>query len=216
MHPIASDTLHVSGYGAQNSFTTTCSRAIVDVLPKRTNVTVAIYKVIAATMTNNPPVNVPTQSDLKSYLDGLYGTQANVFFNVMTSTTVVVNYDLDGDTNLDDRAAIYSSEVQAVLSNAFTSGAVNVYYVNSLKTGFTGDTPANAANIHVSFIADVHTNSTVNITAHEIGHAMGLRHPPTNQLTAVDRLMWWLGQPSNPCRLIRDEWTNVNKNAISP
>ena len=207
----------VLGYGAQNTYTTTCSQVAVDILPKKTNQTVAIYKVVAATMTNNPPVEAPTQAELKDYLDQVYGKQANVYMNVLTQTTVTVNYDLNSDTYLNWTSPDLSPEESAITGAVYTAGAINVYYVHAM----TGPVILAGAITHVApqviFVQDfLNLNSNVNVTAHEIGHALGLVHPnnPGQLVTGKpDRLMWLGEDGSNPCRLIRSEWQKVNDNA---
>jgi hypothetical protein len=216
---ITNTEFRVLGYGSQNTYTTTCSRVAVDILPKRTNVTVALYEIIAATMTNNPPVHAPTQADLKTYLDSVYGTQANVFFNVLPLTTNVVNYDFNGNGAVDFPSLGLSAEESAITGAVHQAGAINIYYVNAVTNPTLKYVGLTYQNIKVTFIGDKHTNSTVNVTAHEIGHSLGLPHPnePGRPVTGrPDRLMWNADTGSNPCRLVRDEWTNVNKNASSP
>jgi len=215
----ANPNLYVRGYGAQNSYTTTCNIVAIDVLPKATNVTVAIYKVVAATMTNNPPNNVPSQADLKSYLDSVYGTQANIYMTVLPLTTITVNYDLNGNGKLDYTTnALLSAEQSAIKASAYNANAVNVYYVNTLynplesNEGITYGTKPGS----VTFIQSTLNSSSVNITAHEIGHALGLQHPnvygqPYSLTT--DRLMRAADNGGSPCRLIQREWNIANGNA---
>lgn len=212
---IVSTFLQVSGYGAQNSFTTVCATAAIDVLPRRTNVTVAIYKVIAATMTNNPPVNVPTQAALKSYLDTVYGQQANVYITVLQPTNIVVNYDLNGNGDLDYPPFGFSPEMDAITGAVYKVGAVNIYYVNTLFNALQNNEGLTygLTNRAVTFIQDFHNSSTVNVSAHEIGHALGLEHPSFYGQPASltgDRIMRSPDMGGFPCRLIRDEWTTVN------
>jgi hypothetical protein len=209
----------VLGYGAQNSFTTTCTRANIDILPKATNVTVAIYRVIASTMTNNPPTNVPTQADLKSYLDGLYGKQANIFFKVLPATNIVVNYDLNGNGSLNLTTSGITAE-GAAITNAASIGSspsvINLYYVNALAVSNTIGLINGIAypTLRVTFIRDVETNLIANVTAHEIGHQLGLQgHVPIEWRGNDDRLMWWISLTTAPCRLIQREWRTVNQSA---
>lgn len=226
---IATNQLRVLGYGAQNTFTTICSRVDVDILPKQTNMTVAVYKVTAATTTNTPPINVPTQAELKSYLDGLFGKQANVFFNVLPIVTTNVNYDFNGNGVVDLLNIGISPEVTAI-TNALSIGAstnvINIYYVNAIAisnvlTGVvtTDNAGATYRPQRIVFVQSFHIGSNVNVTAHEVCHAMGVvAHvglPPGSEGTSGpgsnDRLMWWESLLSNPCRLIREEWTRVNR-----
>ncbi len=218
----ASPNLYVRGYGAQNSFTATCNTVAIDILPRATNVTVAIYKVIASTMTNNPPSNLPTQASLKSYLDGVYGTQANIYMTVLPLVTTNVNYDLNGNGKLDYISnAPLSPEQRAITAAVYSATAVNVYYVNMLynpaenNEGITyGTKPGSVTFIQAA--QGALNSSSVNVTAHEIGHALGLKHPqdytppePTTSLTA-DRLMRSPDVGGSPCRLVQHEWDTAN------
>jgi hypothetical protein len=216
---ITNTTLFVKGYGAQNSYTTTCARVSVDVLPKRTNVTVAIYKVIAATMTNNPPTNVPAQMELKSYLDDVFGTQANVLFNILPLTNIVVDYDFNTNGALDLLQVGISPEVAAITNAASIGSApnvINMYFVNTNALEGSVGTSAGASYTisRITFIQDFHPSTNVQIAAHEIGHQLELRgHVPTEWPGQDDRLMWGGSLSSNPCRLIQREWRTVNSTA---
>jgi hypothetical protein len=217
---ITSTTLNVVGPGAQNSWSPIGTNVTIDILPRGTNMTVALYRVIAATMTNNPPVNVPTQAQLKSYLDSVYGKQADVFFNVLPLTNIVVNYDLNTNGALNLLSVGISAEAAAI-TNAASIGngpnVINIYFVNTnALDGVIGTLSGGTYSAsRITFIQDYHPNSNVNVTAHEIGHQMGLDkevgpkrgHLPGND----DRVMWWSSISSNPCRLIRNEWQTVNK-----
>ncbi len=176
-------------------------------------------------MTNNPPSNVPTQTEVKSYLDAVYGKQANVYFNVLAVSNIVVHYDFNTNGALDLLIVGLSPEAVAI-TNAASFGtapnAINIYFVNTNGILGVAGTPNGAtyASTRATFIQDFHSNSNVNICAHEIGHQMGLSKevgPDAGQLPGDDdRLMWRGSLFSNPCRLIRGEWTNVNQRAASP
>src|SRR6266404_3135617 len=94
---------------------------------------------------------------------------------------------------------------------AFTTGAINVYYVKQLAP-VNADVGISYEPLKVIFIGDEHQLSTTALTAHEIGHQFGLVdlgnavHP--NALP--DRLMWFQDSKRDPCRLIQFEWENVN------
>jgi hypothetical protein len=213
---IASSYFLAVGNGAQDSDHPVGAIADVDVLPKKTNVFVFLYRAIATS--NSPPTNVPSESDLKAYLDGLYGKQANVYMTVAYIGSLTNNYDLNGNGALDWSTNSLTAEQIAIMNAFYVTGAINVYYVNAL-TNSQGRVAEGItfASLQTCFIQDAHTNTSVNITAHEIGHALGiLAHPndPGRPLTGdPDRLMWAYDTGGNPCRLIRSEWQTVNKRA---
>jgi hypothetical protein len=201
--------LNIAGYGAQNSYTTICSHVDVDILPKRTNVTVAIYAISSTNAPSTTPTNLPTQASLKFYLDAVYGKQANIYFNVLPLISTNVAYDLDGDGKL-DMSSDFTAEILALRAAVSTTNAINVYYVRSN----TPPTTVGIANslLKAAFIRDSHVGSPENIAAHEIGHLLDLPHAyPDNGMT--DRLMWPETQSNNPCRLVGYEWRWSNQKA---
>jgi hypothetical protein len=213
--------LHVKGYGAQNTYTTTCASVAIDVLPKATSVTVAVYRVTASIPTNSPtPANVPTQTDLKSYLDEIYGKQANVFMTVLPVTNIVVNYDLNanGLLDVDTSTDILFAEARAITNAAYRAGALNVYYVKAITNVTTTKIIVGITHrgSKTTYIQDAHADSNVHVAAHEIGHSLG-------NLDDIDgskgfpgtpeRLMWEAALTNNPCRLIQKEWDQINQRA---
>ncbi len=220
---ITNAVVSVLGYGAQNSYTTICSQVSIDVLPMRTNVTVAPHLIIASTMTGNPPTGMPSTSVLKSYLDSVYGIQASVFMTVLPGTTNTVNYDLDrnGALSIDVSVGTLTAEESAITSAVSTPGAINVYYVNVLTNVAASGPNAGKAYVGITypgtkttFIQDLHQQSSQNLTAHEIGYSLGLSTvgPGFPYLRGhIDRLMWYEEDASDPCRLIHTEWYQVNE-----
>ncbi len=220
---LTSTVLKVNGFGAQNTFTTTCSQVAIDVLPKRTNVTVAIYAITATGEPTSAPTNLPTQASLQSYLNSVYGQQANVYFTVAPLITNSVPYDLNSNTVMD---AETTNEYGTIINHVNTNATIIVYYVHSIALmGSPGGAFSLVPGTPYTFVSDRHSNSVENITAHEIGLHFGTsphevaprgvvaRTPTRYVLGNPDRLMWYKSQASNPCRLSRDEWTNVNNNA---
>jgi hypothetical protein len=207
----ATNQFQVLGYGAQNTFTTTCARVTVDIFPKNTNVTVAIWAITATGEPSTTPTNAPTQAQLKSYLDSVYGKQANVFMNVLPLVSTNVNYDLNGNGQLDIDPFGLSPEQSAITNVAHVSGAFNVYYVHALTTNL------NALGIAypqpgLAFIGDSHPPSTGTISGHEIGHLFGFPDVDyIHQWGLADRLMWYQAQVGiDPCRLVEVEWRAAN------
>jgi hypothetical protein len=214
---IVSNEFDVLGYGAQNTFTTVCSRVAIDILPKATNVTVAIWAITATGEPSTTPMNAPTQASLSNYLNQVYGKQANVFMNVLPLVSKTVSYDLNTNGVLDVATNFnnqISAEQAAITSAAFRSGAINVYYVHAISATNYG-LALSYPPLSNTFIQDFHYDeSAENITAHELGHQLGITYdvdvsggPPG----LPDRLMG--ASTADPCRLIRKEWETVNKAA---
>ncbi|MGO9244961.1 MAG: choice-of-anchor Q domain-containing protein [Verrucomicrobiia bacterium] len=221
---ITTNQLVVLGYGAQNTFTTTCSQVNIDILPQRTNVTVALWAVTATGEPSTAPTNVPTQAAVQSYLASLYGQQANVSFTVLPVQNITVAYDTNHNSTLDWNLFAFAGEVQIIYNFAHISGtnALNVYYVHAMTNA---DVAVQASGFtyfaqQVTFIQDVHPSSSVNLTAHELGHSLA-RLPDTGGIGIIegavpgfpDQLMWYNESASNPCRLIQREWEKVNSAA---
>jgi hypothetical protein len=213
---IASSYFLAVGNGAQDSDHPVGAIADVDVLPKGTNVTVAIYAVSSTGEPATTPTNVPLQTQLKSYLDSVFGKQANVFINVLPLVSTNVNYDLNANGVMDFASGNFlSDEMKAVTNAGYVSGAFNVYYVhannNPAINGLAFGSPLNTI-----FIRDDHSQSAVNLTAHEVGHLFNpsvIKDVPTAIWGDTDRLMWYSDLNGDPCRLVRHEWTEINKKA---
>ena len=96
--------------------------------------------------------------------------------------------------------------------------AINLYYVNGLfnPTDHAEGITLGTAPGSITFIQSLHASSALNISAHEIGHALGLRHPEyyaeAESLT-TDRLMKSADLGGDPCRLIQHEWLTANGTA---
>jgi hypothetical protein len=164
---------------------------------------------ITETNQNLVPTMVPTEVELEDYLnDTTWGKQANVYFTVLR-TDYRMAYDLNANGICDGNNTAtpgFSSEEMAIMQGAGdTNVAINVYYVASY--GVSGNS-VNASTYKMQvFIQDSHLNSAINITAHEIGHALG------NQPESASSrdLMFFTSSPNNPCRITKFNWDNVNR-----
>ena len=153
---------------------------------------------------NLVPTNVPTAAALETYLnDVVWGKQANVFFKVKRKDEAV-NYDLDRNGVLKD-FTVATDEIDAISDQAqsfFADG--NIYYIASMQipSAFT------LIPRKETWIQDAHANSALNITAHEIGHILGISgsaHSPNPK-----DLMHTFSLPTNPCNVRRVDWNIVN------
>jgi len=172
----------------------------------RVDKTVAIHAVTETR--NNPdlvPANVPTAASLQTYLnDTIWGKQANVFSTV-TRDDKSVGWDLDGNQKLADPvlASATSAEINAISAGAKKNGVdFNIYFINEMEIphAFTlrsrGET----------WIQSTHVNSEENVSAHELGHAMGRRGESTDSKD----VMYEVGNASNPCEVRKRDWDAVN------
>jgi hypothetical protein len=171
-----------------------------------------------------------------SNLDAIYGRQANYHITASGSTSLAVNYDLNGDGKLaaggEDSAV--TSEMDAITgaivvyycnptcSANFDSQALYGVYVKALSSPTTvGAAPVTGADY---FIGDTHADPTPVISAHELGHLLGLQDVCTGQPgdspncspmvgSDTNRIMWHI-DGSNPqrCRLVHADWDTVNPN----
>lgn len=154
-----------------------------------------------ANSTNLVPVNVPSASELQDYLNNeIWGKQANVYVTVARSD-FTVNYDLNRDGILANATTGFGSEEEAVRTAAKDANKhVNVYYYNDGSIN-------NAGTLNQEcFIQDYHENSDVNITAHEVGHALGCQ----GESIYVLDVMYSNSLPANPGRVIKADWDAVN------
>ena len=173
---------------------------------ERVDKTVEIHGITETSNTPNlVPTSVPGDAALQTYLnDTVWGKQANVFFTVTRSDKNVA-YDLDSNGKLADPVLVSatSAEINAI-STAAKAGGVdfNIYYINEMEVphAFTIRSRGEA------WIQDTHVNSTVNVTAHELGHALGRGGESAN----VKDVMYEAGLASNPCEVRKRDWDAVN------
>jgi hypothetical protein len=176
---------------------------------------VALYFVTAQGESNTVPTMVPTQAALSNYLNQVYGQQANVYMTVLPPTNIVVNYDLNGNGGLDYPPLNFAgidAEEAAITGAVFHANMVNVYYVHVLYKPLVGAEGITYGTYPGSFtfVQDDHADNTLTVTGHEIGHALGLEHPPESGGIVQDRIMVSPDNGLNPCRLIESEWTTAN------
>lgn len=161
-----------------------------------------------ANATNLVPTNVPTAASVQTYLNQVFGQQANLFFSVARSDKIV-NYDLDRNGGVPDPApgALISDEMLAISAAAKSATNLNVYFVNVM------DAP-NATTIPVrleSWIQDAHgAETSENIAAHELAHSLGLLD--RSDAASISDLMYFQTNSANPnpCNLRQFAWGVVN------
>lgn len=148
------------------------------------------------------PVSVPTAATLESYLNNvIWGKQANAYFTVSRSDKAV-NYDLNRNSQCDGNLTSFTDEETAIINAANDNRAdLNVYYVNTYSLADGGTL------FQQSFIGDDHPDSTENITAHEIGHGLGIHYESTDPMD----IMFGPLSSSNPCNVKKSDWDTVNQ-----
>lgn len=192
-------------------------------LPHRTTVKVSLFVVTATG--GAAPTTAPDNTAIQTYLNDLYGKQANVFFQVWAPTPKTINYDTNPANGMLDLVSpnvlVAPAEFTVISPLTETNADLRVHYVNALTNSVTGsdykgNTPF-ANSLFGSFIQDSHPSSVKHITAHELGHQMGIpwdvatsAGPPNRIAGANDRLMWWQAMVDDPCRLIKAEWVKIS------
>jgi hypothetical protein len=157
---------------------------------------------------------------LETKLNAVFGSQANVFFTVWPAVSTNVNYDLNGNSKLNiagKGCEADTEEYTAIAEELTTTANLRVFYVrgmgNDCGVEAGGWTPTLAGiPLNRTFIQDEHNGSPAYIAVHEVGHSLGHLKDLTNAAQGkIDRLMWGNAQTNDPCRLIRDEWRQLNK-----
>jgi hypothetical protein len=182
------------------------------------------------------PTNVPAAADLQTYLNQVFGTQANVYLTV-TRSDFSVNYDvtapINGILDISEGQGTPPSAEQAVIEDHATSGVTfNIFYVKDYQGIPVSGTAADHSSIGIAYyprtLAYVRDNTvTLDLTAHEIGHLLNLGHTDDSELPNADsnpacttiipdpaaskRLMFPTVSGSNTL-LIKPEWDIINHN----
>jgi len=159
--------------------------------------------------TDLAPAFDPSAADLESYLNDVWGKQANIYFSV-TKSNIQVNYDLDRSNTLAHPSlgpAANPAEDNAISTAAKdTSVDFNIYYV------FIRDQTIGTTNITrgETWTAANGDNTSLNHTAHEVGHLLSI--PESGHSTDQSDLMYRAGISTNPTRVIKRDWDTVNPN----
>jgi len=173
---------------------------------------------IADTLRNNVslvPSDVPSASALENYLNNdAWGRQANVYFTV-TRSDYVINYDLDRNTMLNDPYELPNGTQKNpldwgeidVISPVAKDMSVdyNVYYVADYEY------PVALTEIPRGevWIGDLKSGTVEYITAHEIGHCLGIVGH-AGRITHL-HLMAPYDSSSSPCQTLKIDWDVVNQ-----
>jgi len=234
-------TITVSGLKS-GQITTIDARSISDpthnyaqlkvVVKPRITKTVDIFRIIDST-NNLTPQTVPDFSSLQTYLNTVWGAQSNTYFTVNPKVDKIVHYDLlpspGGDGTLNDMTVFGSdlSEEAAIFNVTHPSGSTSQLqadYVNRIGPPIGGSWPAdrqveglalNAGSF--SFVEDTPAgtghNLRTNISAHELGHAVGTYDIYEPRTKVSNQIMYGdlrTGDPLNPCEVKRCDWSRMN------
>jgi hypothetical protein len=194
--------------------------------------TVAMFRIIDPINMLTPQTE-PTSTALQAYLNSVWSTQANVAFTVSASVDMTVHYDVlpspSGDKTLNSFQPLGSDlteegDIIALTKPSGNTVSLQANYVNTIGAPVG---QALAAGYHIegltpngsgfSFIEDTPSgtgpfNSRTNISAHELGHAVGTND--TYSPKGADKnVMWWglhNDDPLNPCEVRRCDWSKMN------
>ena len=169
----------------------------------------------AANASNLTPIDVPTAAALECHLNNVaWGRQANIYFTV-TRQDHIINYDLDRNNLLNDPyqfpSGIYKvpedwAEIDQITLTAKYSGAdYNVYYVK----GYEYPVALSVSSRDEAWVGDQKSGTVAYITAHEVGHLLGVPGSHVGRITHMD-LMGPYDSPGSPCRIRKIDWDDVN------
>jgi len=181
----------------------------------------------------NVPQDVPTAANLQTYLNQVFGTQANVYF-AATREDFMVDYDKyprDQVLEAYKYSGVASPEEEIIYALGDTTVNYNIFFVKNISALSSNGTltadPSVVGITHrklkVALVCDA--AGILNTTTHEIGHLLGLEHTNVQTLSngqrnpayipgAGDqmRLMYPYNSGSNTL-LIQPEWDIINPNA---
>lgn len=161
----------------------------------------------SANAMNLVPLNVPSSSTLQDYLNNTtWGKQANIHFSVSRYDSAI-NYDLNRDANLADPWLLSATwaEINVITSTAQVSSVdYNIYYVKNYEYPVALSDPQRGE----AWIGDLHSGSTVYVSAHEIGHLLG-RVGHFGARVGIE-LMGNTDSAASPCQIIKTDWDYVN------
>jgi len=79
----------------------------------------------------------------------------------------------------------------------------NIFYVKNLEI----PQATTVISMKLTWIQDNHANATENVSAHEVGHLLGISYESNNS----DDVMYNTGVASNPTSIKRQDWRTVNQ-----
>ena len=181
------------------------------------------------------PQDTPSASDLQTYLNQVFGKQANLYFNVVRND-FSVNYDLNlsGTLDMTSNSRGQSDEQQVIDAQATSGVTFNIYCVknyNVTQTPGLPPPPSNAGwtywNKRLAYVRDQSPSYAFWLIAHETGHLLNLGHtdwtslpsgatpnpagpPAINDPSPSDRLMYSAYAGGTNTYLIQPEWDIIN------
>jgi hypothetical protein len=204
------ETMIQASVGSQN---TSCSLnvAVFDT----STVNVAVHIITPARRPNQPAKGCPsptpntTQKALNAALNNIWD-QAAIRFNITKFEQRTLDFDFNGDCKLNIPASGPANELTALLKGLpdLNPAEVNIFYVHALDVEGRSLAGATIPKLKISIIQDAHPDTTERLTAHEIGHSLGLE-----DVDDSTRLMFGESRATNPCILIKPEWVTTNKKA---
>lgn len=172
-----------------------------------------------------PPQDVPTAASLQTELNRIWGKQANVFFEVIRGPNQVVPYDLSPDGVAPADKALADPRINdaefVILANALPTPPgfhFSIYFVRRIQEASVGGTVLRAFTSQrrngpalgfKAVVGDVHAGTSQVLTAHEVGHLLGIEDYESSN---SDDVMYGLigGASNNPCEVRKHDWNIVN------
>ncbi len=168
-----------------------------------------------------PPVHVPDATTLQTYLNNVYGSQANVYFTV-TRSDITIDYDSDKNSKLYVERTFTAFEMSKLVTAVAATPGYHVFYVADFD--YTPQPDAIGIALlpgRFCVVEDRAFDSDYLLTtAHELGHCFGLQHtnePSDSYIPGLSvpqqqhRLMYPNVNGSLDYLLVHPEWTIIGE-----
>jgi hypothetical protein len=161
---------------------------------------------------------MPDAGDTEEYLNNVWALQANVWFDVTSNGSRVVDFEnYPSNQNVDglvQRAGFgqfgltsEQSRIDAAARNP--NSQINVYFIQAFNPVGAGAIAVAEANVFIQ--QDTASADKKYILAHELGHCLGI-WDPDHCNSSKKNLMCWLVLSDEPTEIRRQDWKQVDRN----